>query len=652
MKRRFVLLLLLCIVHIGGYAKITLPGYFTDNMVLQQQTKVLISGQSSGQGGVELRVGWNKKVYKADIGTSGEWSIEVETPKAGGPYDIVLSDGEECFLHNVLIGEVWLCSGQSNMEMPLAGWGKVMNYEKEIAEADYPSIRLFQVKKETSLSPRKNLASTMGGWKECSPAMIPNFSAVGYFFARNLWKDLNVPVGVIDCTWGGTPAEGWASYDAMKKILGFSKEVENAQALKFNAELLRKKYDEDRKEWQQGLNDSDRGYSGNRSLWTPTGYPDENWGAMSLPGYWENKGMSNFDGIVWFRKTIDIPADWSGKQLKLRLSMIDDEDITYFNGVEIARGYGYNSPREYIVPAEVVKVGKAVITVRVSDFGGEGGIHGQPEDLWISCGEADKIPLAGEWRYKVGVSMKEVPRVPLSPVDNASYPAAIYNAMVNPLIHFPVKGVIWYQGEANVGRATEYADLFQSLIQDWRDKWQNPEMPFYFVQLASYLERKEIQPDSEWAALREAQNKALHLCNTGMAVAIDIGDANDIHPKKKQEVGRRLSLLALQKTYGKGKVTDIMSYKDYVVENDKVRLIFEGNTKGFQPSDLLTGFTIAGADHVFYPAKAQIKGNELLVWSPDVSNPVAVRYGWADNPDCNLYDRTGFPVAPFRTDCW
>ena len=339
------------------------------------------------------------------------------------------------------------------------------------------------------MSPRKNLASTMGGWKECSPAMIPNFSAVGYFFARNLWKDLNVPVGVIDCTWGGTPAEGWASYDAMKKILGFSKEVENAQALKFNAELLRKKYDEDRKEWQQGLNDSDRGYSGNRSLWTPTGYPDENWGAMSLPGYWENKGMSNFDGIVWFRKTIDIPADWSGKQLKLRLSMIDDEDITYFNGVEIARGYGYNSPREYIVPAEVVKVGKAVITVRVSDFGGEGGIHGQPEDLWISCGEADKIPLAGEWRYKVGVSMKEVPRVPLSPVDNASYPAAIYNAMVNPLIHFPVKGVIWYQGEANVGRATEYADLFQSLIQDWRYKLQNPEMPFFFVQLACYLER-------------------------------------------------------------------------------------------------------------------------------------------------------------------
>lgn len=652
MKKRWITLLLLCLSY-GAYAKITLPAYFTDNMVLQQQSRVVFSGQSSRPGGmIELRAGWSKRSYKAEISPSGAWSIEVETTGAGGPYDIVLSDGEECFLHNVLVGEVWFCSGQSNMEMPVAGWGKVMNYEEEIKKADFPSIRLFQVKKETSLLPKDNLTSTMGEWKVCSPATIPDFSSVGYFFARNLWNELKVPVGVIDCTWGGTPIEGWASYDAMKEALGYAGEVENAQKLRFDANLLREKYDKDRQKWQKELNDGDQGMMAGKNGWAAAGYADDAWQVMSLPGHWENKGMNHFDGIVWFRKVIDIPEEWEGKPLTLRLGMIDDEDITYFNGVEIARGYGYNSQRRYAVPADLVKPGKAVITVRVSDFGGEGGIAGAPDDLWIAGDGTNKISLADAWKYKTGISLKDIPHAPLSPVDNASYPAAIYNAMVHPLVRFPVKGVIWYQGEANVGRAAEYADLFKALILDWRDKWKNHEMPFYFVQLASYLEHKEVQPDSEWAALREAQNKALHLDNTGMAVTIDIGDANDIHPKNKQEVGRRLSLLALQKTYGRKKSADVMSYKDYIIENNKIRLIFDGGNKGFQPADLLTGFTVAGINHVFYPAKAKIRGDEIIVWSSEVKQPVAVRYGWADNPHCNLYDGTGLPVAPFRTDSW
>lgn len=651
MKNLLVSLLLLLITH-AGYAKISLPAYYTDNMVFQQQTDICISGKSSRQGTIELRAGWDKKTYRGEIDPKGEWSILIRTPKAGGPYDIAISDGEECFLHNVMIGEVWLCSGQSNMEMPVAGWGKVMNYEKEIKEADYPSIRLFQVKKETSVMPKDNLASTMGGWKECSPATIPEFSSVAYFFARNLWKELRVPIGVIDCTWGGTPAEGWASYEAMKNVLGYSEEVENARRLRFDAGLLKDKYEVDRQSWQKELNGRDRGNSAGKDSWAAVEYMDDSWSVMSLPGHWESRGMSNFDGIVWFRKTIDIPEEWEGKPLTLSLGMIDDEDITYFNGVEVARGYGYNSQRQYTVPAHLVKSGKAVISVRVSDFGGEGGIAGQSNDLWIAADTMRKISLATEWKYKVGNSLKEIPRAPLSPVNNTSYPAAIYNAMVHPLVRFPIKGVIWYQGEANVGRAEEYTDLFKALILDWRDKWQNKEMPFYFVQLANYLTRKEVQPDSEWAALREAQSKALHLDNTGMAVTIDIGEANDIHPKNKQEVGRRLSLLALQKTYGKKKVADIMSYKDYIIENNKIRLIFAGGHKGFLPADRLTGFTVAGTDHQFYPAKVEVDDNEILVWSPEVEHPVAVRYGWADNPNCNLFDATGLPVAPFRTDCW
>lgn len=651
MKNVLISLLLLLITH-AGYAKITLPAYYTDNMVFQQQTDICISGKSSRQGTIELRAGWDKKTYRGEIDPKGEWSILIRTPKAGGPYDIAISDGEECFLHNVMIGEVWLCSGQSNMEMPVAGWGKVMNYEMEIKEADYPSIRLFQVKKETSVMPKDNLASTMGGWKECSPATIPEFSSVAYFFARNLWKELRVPIGVIDCTWGGTPAEGWASYEAMKNVLGYSEEVENARRLRFDAGLLKEKYEVDRQSWQKELNGRDRGNSAGKDSWAAVEYMDDSWSVMSLPGHWESRGMSNFDGIVWFRKTIDIPEEWEGKPLTLSLGMIDDEDITYFNGVEVARGYGYNSQRQYTVPARLVKSGKAVISVRVSDFGGEGGIAGQSDDLWIAADAMRKISLATEWKYKVGISLKEIRRAPLSPVNNTSYPAAIYNAMVHPLVGFPIKGVIWYQGEANVGRAEEYTDLFKALILDWRDKWQNKEMPFYFVQLANYLTRKEVQPDSEWAALREAQSKALHLDNTGMAVTIDIGEANDIHPKNKQEVGRRLSLLALQKTYGKKKVADIMAYKDYIIENNKIRLIFAGGHKGFLLADRLTGFTVAGTDRQFYPAKVEVDDNEILVWSPEVEHPVAVRYGWADNPNCNLFDATGLPVAPFRTDCW
>lgn len=651
MKNVLISLLLLLITH-AGYAKITLPAYYTDNMVFQQQTDICISGKSSRQGTIELRAGWDKKTYRGEIDPKGEWSILIRTPEAGGPYDIAISDGEECFLHNVMIGEVWLCSGQSNMEMPVAGWGKVMNYEKEIKEADYPSIRLFQVKKETSVMPKDNLASTMGGWKECSPATIPEFSSVAYFFARNLWKELRVPIGVIDCTWGGTPAEGWASYEAMKNVLGYSEEVENARRLRFDAGLLKDKYEVDRQSWQKELNERDRGNSAGKDSWAAVEYMDDSWSVMSLPGHWESRGMSNFDGIVWFRKTIDIPEEWEGKPLTLSLGMIDDEDITYFNGVEVARGYGYNSQRQYTVPAHLVKSGKAVISVRVSDFGGEGGIAGQSDDLWIAADAMRKISLATEWKYKVGISLKEIRRAPLSPVNNTSYPAAIYNAMVHPLVGFPIKGVIWYQGEANVGRAEEYTDLFKALILDWRDKWQNKEMPFYFVQLANYLTRKEVQPDSEWAALREAQSKALHLDNTGMAVTIDIGEANDIHPKNKQEVGRRLSLLALQKTYGKKKVADIMAYKDYIIENNKIRLIFAGGHKGFLLADRLTGFTVAGTDRQFYPAKVEVDDNEILVWSPEVEHPVAVRYGWADNPNCNLFDATGLPVAPFRTDCW
>lgn len=537
------------------------------------------------------------------------------------------------------------------MEMPVAGWGKVMNYEQEIAEAAYPAIRLFQVKKNTSLAPLKEVESTLGGWQECSSATVPEFSALAYFYARALWKELNVPIGVIDCTWGGTPAEAWTNHETLRQVMGFREEMDKLERLGFDPNRMEQAYSEERAHWQSLFTEKDKGMENGKLCWTAPSLSEEDWQTISLPGYWEGKGLKDFDGIIWFRRSLEIPAEWAGKPLTLRLGMIDDEDITYFNGVEIARGAGYMTPRTYTIPAKLVKAGKAVLAVRVSDFGGEGGIHGKAEELYVEA-DGKRISLAGDWKYRIGLSLKGFPPAPVSPIQSSSYPTVLFNAMVKPWTAFPIKGVIWYQGEANVGRSEQYGDLFPALITDWRRQWRS-NFPFYFVQLANFMESKKIQPNSEWAALREAQTKALKLDQVGMAVTIDIGLADDIHPKNKQEVGRRLALLALAGSYGKNVSSSAPVFQNYIIKGDKMELDFGQKQDGFKIKDTtLKGFTIAGPDRVFYSAEAMVQNGKIIVSSPKVSVPLAARYGWADNPDCNLYGENGLPVAPFRTDCW
>ncbi|MDR2563348.1 MAG: 9-O-acetylesterase [Prevotellaceae bacterium] len=631
--------------------KVSLHPIFGNNMVLQQKTEVSIWGKASPAKTISVLTSWDGVKYSDVASSDGSWKLTIKTPEAGGPYTITISDGKELVLSNVMIGEVWVCSGQSNMEMPLEGWGKINNYEQEIAQADFPNIRLLTVEKKTSETPSDEV--DLGkGWQVCSPATVGGFSSTAYFFGRDLNRNLKIPIGLINTSWGGTIAEAWTSGESLMAMPDFADEVKKikANAGSNAGERYRLAVDE----WINTVKAKDPGYKQNLPEWASPNFAAEAWKSMVLPNLWEQHGLKDFDGTIWFRRTIIIPDNMAGKDLTLSLGSIDDNELTFFNGEEIGHTEGYQRPRIYKVPAKLVRKGKATIAVRVHDTGGNGGFSGTSDEMRLTARKGESISLAGEWQYHTALNLSELPQFPHNDATNPNRPTLLFNAMINPLAGCAIKGAIWYQGESNASRAYQYRELFPLMIADWRKLWSS-DFPFYFVQLASFMKMQADPSESEWAELREAQLKTLSLINTGMAVTIDIGEADDIHPKNKQEVGRRLALIARALSYGEKLTYSGPVYKSYKVEGNKIRIYFDSAERLLPASgDRLKGFALAGPDHKFLWAEAFIDNDTktITVSCPEIEFPVAVRYGWADNPDCNLVNEAGLPASPFRTDDW
>ncbi|SKC65133.1 sialate O-acetylesterase [Ohtaekwangia koreensis] len=624
----FVFISLALSVH----AEVVLPKIFSDNMMLQRNQPIHVWGWAKPSESVTVTFHGATAKTKAD--KNGNWKLSLKAMSHGGPYELVVKGKNTITLKNILVGDIWVGSGQSNMEWIV----KTTNHAaEEIANGNHPQIRLFTVPKAMSFDTEKDL--TGGQWLECNPETLGDFSAVAYFFGRKLNAELNVPIGLINSSWGGTNIQTWMSSDIMYTKDEYKKL--DLPALRLEAKELPEK--------QRKYYDALQNEKGKSEKWYEPGYTD-GWKKIVLPKIWEQTEIGNADGIVWFKKEFTLDAADIGSAT-LHLGPIDDIDETYLNGKLVGGTNGWNAERNYPIAGNILQPGKNILVVRVTDGAGGGGIYGAPEKLFLEI-NTKRIDLAGEWLYKVSVLNTQYGLQAGGP--NA-YPSQLYNAMIAPFISLPIKGVIWYQGEANTWEAERYKALFPELINNWRSKW-NQQFPFLWVQLANFMAPDATPASSEWAALREAQSATLALPSTGQAVIIDIGEAGDIHPRNKQDVGLRLALSALHVAYNQDVVYSGPVYKSMQKTDNKLILTFDNVGSGLVIKDkygYLKSFAIAGDDQKFVWAKAYIENGKVIVYHPDVKNPVAVRYAWGNNPDdANLYNQEGLPASPFRTDNW
>ena len=646
------------------HAEIKLNALFTDHMVLQRGQSDPVWGTAAPGKTLYAAVD-GRPAAEARVGDDGKFTIKLPPLDEGAAHTIqITGDGATITLDDVLAGDVWVCSGQSNMGFNV---NSTLNRDFEIASADHPTLRLFTVPNVGQANPVDDIVAPP--WTATTSKSIPNFSAVAYFFGRKLNHDLNVPIGLIHTSWGGTPAEAWTPFEKLEALTDL-REVQRVVDRRKNASTpdgkvklaeAQKQYETDWRDWLKKTGRFDEGVPAKSEHWSSEDLDDSAWKTMNVPGNWVAEGEKN--GCIWFRKTIDVPAEAAGQAVTLNLGMVDDNDITFFNGQEVGKidqtqAMAWNMPRTYKVPGNLVKAGKNLIAVRVFDTGGAAGIMGPQVNALI--GET-KVSLAGAWKAMrestfdeaaaAGTPMPQMPDSGMQ-LDHPNAPSSLYNGMIHPLGKFGIMGAIWYQGESNAGRYQEYEKLLTAMIGSWREQFGQGDFPFYIVGLANFTAATD-DPNkfSDWAGLRDAQKAtAEHVKNSAMSVTIDVGDANDIHPKNKQAVGERLALLALHDTYGK---KDLVSrgptLKKASFDDDKVTLSFDNIGGGLKSvGDKLDSFAIAGDDGKFVWADAKIDGETVVLTSPSVTKPTKVKYAFAQNPTASLYNAEGLPAEPFQ----
>jgi sialate O-acetylesterase len=639
-------------------ATLRLPALFTDHLVLQRERAVPVWGWTSPKATVEATIqGLPGVSARGAADATGRFRIELPKMLAGGPYTLVVTsgDGSRRTVSDVMVGEVWLCSGQSNME-----WStQISGYsDAELNAINHPLIRLFHVPQTTALEVQEDVPTA---WKHCDAAGVQTFSGVAYAFAVELTRALGVTVGLLQSAWGGTAAEWWTPISALDQVPELKPIADRYRAAKPPPRPGTPEHAALIKDWEQNSVYHDVGIAPHAQDWAKPGLDLAEWKTMALPQYWENAGLQ-IDGAVWFRKEVEIPPAWRGRDLTLGLGPIDDFDITYVGGVQVGSigektPNAHTVPRSYTIPGRLVSSNSLSIAVRVFDRVGNGGIYGAASMMRVHPvgDDAAAVPLSGAWKYRIELRLE--PKGWTPPPDTSDSPSAperLWNGMLRPLAPFALRGAIWYQGESNADRAEQYRILMATMIRTWRAAWGH-EFSFYQVQLAPFMKRSVTPQESAWAELREAQEQvASDLPGCDLAVIVDSGDEQDIHPRNKALVGRRLSRIALARDYGEP------------IEHSGPRLVqasYAGGGATLRFSHCqgglaacggtpIRGFAIAGADRKFVWAEAKLMADTVTVSSAQVMNPVAVRYGWADYPEGNLVNQDGLPARPFRTDTW
>jgi sialate O-acetylesterase len=648
--RHMIVLALMLLAGVGVSAQVRLPQLISDRMVLQRDTVIRIWGWAAPAEKVTLV--FNRKRYKTTTAADGTWRILLAPMKAGGPYTMDISASNHLLLRDILIGDVWFCSGQSNMVLPMERVKE--RYPEEIATADFPEIRNFFVPTASDVTHmHDDLPASQ--WMEASPKNVLGFGAATWFFAKQLYQKYHVPIGIINSSVGGTPIQAWISAEGLKDVPPYAERVARFKDTAYMARVL---HPADggpvgtTAAAARPMRHPDLGMAASLK-WYDINYVPEGWHPFWLPGYWADQGVKGLNGVVWFRREIDVPASMAGKPAKLFVGRIVDADETYVNGVKVGNITYQYPPRRYDIPAGVLKEGKNLLVVRITNTTGKGGFV--PDKRYELTDGTTHIDIRGDWQYKVGqVFSARAPGRGAPPFSAQNEPTGLYNTMVAPAIAMTIKGFVWYQGEANTGNPGEYKQLLPALIADWRSLWGEGALPFLYVQLPNFMEVQYSPAESQWAELREAELDALAVPRTAMAVTIDAGEWNDIHPLDKKDVGDRLALAAENIAYGeRDLVASGPLYQSATVAGNTIVLSFTHTGSGLiaKGGGPLSQFAIAGADKKFVWADARIDGDKVVVSSEDVPTPLYVRYAWADNPEgANLYNAEGLPASPFRTD--